>query len=130
MINDEDLTLTYAGANSSMLIYDPSKDFEDALIELRSDRMPIAYYLVMKSFKNQTIKLTPGTSLFLYSDGLVDQFGGEFNKKFQHRQLREFVLQTKDLPIETKGIVLEQAFNDWKGDNFQVDDVLVIGLKV
>ena len=84
----------------------------------------------MKSFSSQTIKLSKGDVLYLYSDGIVDQFGGPQNKKFQHEKLRQFIVDHKDLPIETQGIVLEQTFNSWKGSSFQVDDVLVRGLKV
>lgn len=130
VINDNDLTLTYSGANSSILVFNPANEKDQALVELRSDRMPIGYHPVMKSFTNQTLKLSKGTVLFMYSDGLVDQFGGPDGKKFQHAKLREFILQNRDLPIETQGIVLEQVFNKWKGQYFQVDDVLVMGLKV
>jgi hypothetical protein len=61
---------------------------------------------------------------------LIDQFGGPSNKKFQNTKLKDFIVQHKDLPIETQGIVLEQQFESWKGTTFQVDDVLVMGLKV
>jgi ligand-binding sensor domain-containing protein/serine phosphatase RsbU (regulator of sigma subunit) len=130
IINDDDLTLTYAGANSSILIFNPFKEEKDAITEFRSDRMPIGYHLIMKSFSSQTIKLSKGEVIYLYSDGIVDQFGGPQNKKFQHAKLRQFILEHKDLPIETQGIVLEQTFDSWKGNSFQVDDVLVMGLKV
>lgn len=130
VIDDDDLTLTYSGANSSMLIFNPEKGNLDAIRELRSDRMPIGYHLIMKSFTSQKVKLSKGDVLYLYSDGLVDQFGGPSNKKFQHTKLKDFIVQHKDLPIETQGIVLEQSFESWKGNSFQVDDVLVMGLKV
>lgn len=130
VINDDDLTLTYSGANSTMIIFNPEKGDMKAINELRSDRMPIGYHLIMKSFTSQQVKLSKGDIIYLYSDGLVDQFGGPENKKLQHTRFKEFIVQNKDLPIETQGIVLEQLFDNWKGNNFQVDDVLVMGLKV
>lgn len=130
IINDDDNTMAYAGANSSMIIFNPNKTGSEALTELRSDRMPIAYHLIMKSFTTTKVKLEKNSVLFLYSDGLVDQFGGTNDKKFQHTKLREFVLEHHELPLETQGIVLEQQFDKWKGENFQVDDVMVLGLKI
>ncbi len=130
VVNDDDLTLTYSGANSSIIIFNPMLQGDEAITEIRSDRMPIGYHPIMKSFTNHSVKLSKGSTLFMYSDGLVDQFGGQEGKKFQHSRLREFILQNKDLPIETQGIVLEQIFNKWRGQFFQVDDVLVMGLKI
>jgi ligand-binding sensor domain-containing protein/serine phosphatase RsbU (regulator of sigma subunit) len=130
VIDDQEMTLTYAGANSSIIVFDPEKEGVDVITELRSDRMPIAYHFVMKSFSNQTIKLAKGSILFLYTDGITDQFGWETNKKFQHNRLREFVISNKDLPLKTQGIVLEQTFMNWMGSHYQVDDVLVMGLKI
>jgi ligand-binding sensor domain-containing protein/serine phosphatase RsbU (regulator of sigma subunit) len=130
IIDDQEMTLTYSGANSSIIVFDPEKEGVDVIAELRSDRMPIAYHFVMKSFSNQTIKLTKGSILFLYTDGITDQFGWETNKKFQQNRLREFVISNKDLPLETQGMVLEQKFMSWMGSHYQVDDVLVMGLKI
>jgi ligand-binding sensor domain-containing protein/serine phosphatase RsbU (regulator of sigma subunit) len=130
VINDETSTLSYAGANSSIIIYNPANGDDSALQLVRSDRMPIAYHPFMKSFKSQNFKLTKGTTLFLFTDGLVDQFGGPSNKKFQQKRMQDFIVENRDLPMETQGIVLEQLFDSWKGETYQVDDLLVVGLKV
>jgi len=92
--------------------------------------MPISYHLVMKSFTNQIINLKKDSTLYLFSDGIIDQFGGEQGKKFQLFRLKNFIIENKNLPLETQGIALEQLFDKWKGDTYQVDDVLVLGIKV
>jgi len=130
VIDDEDKTLTYSGANSSMVVFEPNAKPGDEIVVLRSDRMPIAYHPLMKSFTNQVVPLTSETLIFLYSDGIIDQFGGPKNKKFQHHRLVDFIIYNKDLPLETQGIVIEQTFDKWKGKTYQVDDVLVMGLRV
>lgn len=130
IIDDERRTLTYAGANSSMVIFEPSKPNQEGVTVFRSNRMPIAYHPMMKSFTNEVYNLTNETVLFLFTDGVFDQFGGNNNKKFQQTRFVDFVVENKDLPIETQGIVLEQVFDKWKGKTYQVDDVLVLGLKV
>lgn len=130
VIDDVDKTLTYSGANSSMVIFEPNANQGEEIKVLRSDRMPIAYHPLMKSFTNKVVSLTNETVIFLYSDGIVDQFGGPRNKKFQHHRLVDSILYNKDLPLETQGIVIEQTFDKWKGKTYQVDDVLVMGLRV
>ncbi|MDY0199532.1 MAG: two-component regulator propeller domain-containing protein [Tenuifilaceae bacterium] len=131
IIDDTDNTLTYSGANSSMAIFEPlSSTNNESLTVVRSDRMPIAYHPLMKSFSNQKFSLSGDSVIFLFTDGVIDQFGGAKNKKFQHQRLMDFILENKDLPLETQGIVLEQTFDHWKGSTYQVDDVLVMGLKV
>ena len=130
IINDKEKTLNYSGANSCILISQKNDDEEQELIEIYSDRMPISYHLVMKSFTNQIINLKKDSTLYLFSDGIIDQFGGEQGKKFQLFRLKNFIIENKNLPLETQGIALEQLFDKWKGDTYQVDDVLVLGIKV
>ncbi|MDD2279173.1 MAG: two-component regulator propeller domain-containing protein [Bacteroidales bacterium] len=130
VVDDDTNTLTYSGANSVLTVYSPSKKATEALNEYRSDRMPIAHHLIMKPFSNQTIKIQKGDLVYLYTDGITDQFGGPQNKKFQPNNLRLFIHENKHLPVAEQGIILEKTFKAWKGKTFQVDDVLVMGLRV
>jgi ligand-binding sensor domain-containing protein/serine phosphatase RsbU (regulator of sigma subunit) len=130
VIDDENKTLTYSGANSSMVIFEPLASTDKQVSVIRSDRMPIAYHPLMKSFSNKVVPISNETVILLYSDGIVDQFGGPSNKKFQHHRLLEFIVENSELPVETQGIVLEQIFDKWKGKTYQVDDVLVMGLRL
>jgi serine phosphatase RsbU (regulator of sigma subunit) len=66
----------------------------------------------------------------MFSDGYSDQFGGPNTKKFRSSRLREFILEIHDLTLKEQKKRLEKAFLDWKGDNPQTDDVLIIGLKL
>ena len=130
IINDEDLTLNYAGAFSSMLILEPTEEIVPKVMEVKSDRMPISYHLVMRPFTNQQFKLKKDSVLYLFSDGLTDQFGGERGKKFQLTRFRDFINENHKLPLASQGVALENAFDKWKGSFFQVDDVLVMGLRI
>lgn len=130
IIDDEDMTLHYSGANSSIMLMQANETGNYDLNAFSSDRMPISYHLVMRSFTTQKIKLNKGDLIYLYSDGISDQFSGENGKKFQILRLRDFILDNYLLPLKTQGMALEQLFDAWKGDMFQVDDVLVMGVKV
>jgi serine phosphatase RsbU (regulator of sigma subunit) len=130
IIDDEANTLTYSGANTSIILFEPTKKEDNGITVLRSDRMPIAYHPLMKSFSNYVHPITKDTIIYIYSDGLIDQFGGPEGKKFQQTRLLDIILKTSNLPVETQGIVIEQAFDNWKDKMYQVDDVLFLGLKV
>lgn len=129
-IIDDDNTLTFAGGNSVISVFSHKKAGTHALRELRSDRMPVGHYSIMDPFVNQTIKVETGDKLYLYTDGITDQFGGEKNKKFQSVQLRIFLHEHYLLPMKEQGDALEKTFYEWKGDSFQVDDVLVVGVTI
>jgi ligand-binding sensor domain-containing protein/serine phosphatase RsbU (regulator of sigma subunit) len=130
IINDDDSSLLYSGANSSILILNTESDGSHTINEIHSDRMPISYYLIMKTFTYEKVMLKENSILYLFSDGIIDQFGGESEKKLQLSGLKNFILDNVNLPLESQGIVLEQFFDKWKGNSYQVDDVQVIGLKV
>lgn len=129
-IDDDTNTLTYSGANSVMVVYKAAQKPVDALQEYRSDRMPVGHHLIMNPFSNQTIQLEKGDMFYLYTDGLIDQFGGPHGKKFQPNNLRLFILENHQLPMAVQGEKLQEAFDQWKGKYFQVDDVMVMGVRV
>ena len=68
--------------------------------------------------------------MYLFSDGYIDQFGGEKNKKFNKSNFKELLKTIYEMPIDEQEGFLEYSFNNWKQDNDQTDDVLVIGIKV
>ena len=101
------------------------------LIETRGDKMPIGINAVMeKSFTNHIIKLKKGDLIYLFSDGYADQFGGPNDKKFKYKTLKELLIKISKKPMETQKKDLERCFNRWKGDREQIDDVLLMGLKI
>ena len=68
--------------------------------------------------------------LFLATDGFVDQFGGPKGKKFMRRRFRELLVETAALPVSEHESHLRNSFDTWRGEEEQVDDVLVVSMKV
>lgn len=143
-INYKTLKLQYAGAFNSMLLirkniastYTISNDRETFyggdMLEIRPDKCPIGsnWDGVADTFVNHTIQLQKDDCVYVYTDGFADQFGGPKGKKFKYNQLKDLLVSCSHLPITEHYYVLDKAFNDWKGQQEQVDDVLVIGLKI
>ncbi len=80
--------------------------------------------------QNHSIKLKKGDCFYIFSDGYADQFGGPNNKKFKTSRLQELLVEIHDKPMREQQQLVLDAFNSWKGSYEQVDDVLVIGIKV
>ena len=101
------------------------------LRETRGDKMPIGINAVKeKSFTNHDIRLQKGDLIYLFSDGYADQFGGPEDKKFKYYNLKKLLVKVCHKPMEAQKKALESSFLRWKAENEQVDDVLIIGLKV
>jgi len=81
-------------------------------------------------FKNYIINYKPGDRIYFFSDGLPDQIGGVAGRKYQARRIREAVVKYKDHPIEDVGKFFKEDFTEWKGNNKQIDDVLLIGIEL
>ena len=80
-------------------------------------------------FKNIVLNYKPGDRIFFFSDGLPDQIGGVSGRKYQARRIRETVVKYKDHPIEDVGKFFIEDFKEWKGENKQIDDVLMMGIE-
>lgn len=117
----------FAGANNPLVMVRNKQ-----VIKIRGDRFPIGAFEGDKAqkFKNNEIDLIEGDCLYLFSDGYADQFGGPENKKFMSRRFEEVLLQINDLPMEEQKRTLVERLKHWMGNNEQVDDILVIGIKV
>ena len=103
----------------------------DELIEVRGDKMPIGIaYMTETSFTNHKISVLSGDQIYLFSDGFADQFGGPDEKKFRYGQFKELLLSINKQKMEKQRMLLDKKFNQWMGDVEQVDDVLVIGMKI
>lgn len=100
------------------------------IIDLPKDKMPVGKGEKMDTFALQTITLQVGDTLYLYTDGYADQFGGPRGKKFKYKPLNESLLVICNENTDKQKSILEKQFTDWKGDLEQVDDVLVIGIKI
>ena len=119
--------LEFAGAFRPMLV----SRRDGTLLEISGSRYPIGFYSgITKQFEKHVIQTKPGDSIYLFTDGYVDQFGGEFNKKLNRRHFKELVQSMQGMAMDEQEAFLEYAFNNWKQDNEQTDDILVIGLQV
>ncbi len=82
-----------------------------------------------ENFKNFVINYKPGDRIYFFSDGLPDQIGGVSGRKYQARRIREAAVKYKDHPIEDVGKFFTEDFKEWKGDNKQIYDVLLMGIE-
>ena len=99
---------------------------------MQADKSPIGVNVngVVDSFTNHEISMLPGDMVYLFSDGYADQFGGPKGKKFKYKQLRDLFMQISSRPVDEQQVAMKNAFHSWKGDLEQVDDVLVIGMRI
>jgi len=117
--------LEYAGAFNPLIIARRGE-----IIEAKADRFAIGHSTTKKNdFTNHTIKLEHGDTVYLFSDGYADQFGGPDCKKFKTANLKELLASIHEKPMDMQRDILEQRFNEWKADDEQIDDVLIIGRK-
>ncbi len=112
-------------------ICEPSQIIENQyLYVFKGDRQPIGYEEEMKNFSQVSIKTEKEDQLYLFSDGYADQFGGPDNKKLKYKRFKEILLRNAAMPYIEQRAVLEHYFQQWKGSNRQVDDVLITGVKL
>jgi len=120
-------TLKYAGANNPLWII---RKGATEIKEIKANKEPIGKYEKLTSFTTHTIQLNEGDSFYIFSDGFSDQFGGEKGKKFKGAQFKKLLLSLQDKPIDAQLKVIDDTFEDWRGDIEQVDDVCIIGVRV
>ncbi|MFZ6050443.1 SpoIIE family protein phosphatase [Halocola ammonii] len=126
MLDTESLKLECAGAQNPIFIVRGGK-----LRQYPGDKMSIGDFDAdAPEFTNHSIQLKKGDNVYVFSDGFADQFGGEKGKKFMKKQFRELILEISDLPMKAQEDRLIDSLLDWKGDYEQVDDILVIGVRV
>lgn len=101
------------------------------IVKLRADKMPIGIYETEnRPFTNQEVKLEKGDSFYLFTDGYVDQIGGPKRKSFKSKYLRDLLLSIHEKDMEEQKIILEQRIEEWRGEVEQIDDILVMGIRV
>ena len=102
------------------------------LFEIKGDSHPIGNYFdnTLRPFTNHKIDLFEGDVIYLFSDGYADQFGGPREKKFTYGRFRELLIKISQLPANEQEVKVHEALVNWQGDTWQLDDILVIGIKV
>lgn len=116
--------LEWAGANNPLFLVQNGE-----LTHVKGDKMPVAIHDRMEPFTLNTFKLQKGDTVYTFSDGYVDQFGGENQKKFLSKNFKDVIMSIQDKTMYEQGVKLNEVFEEWKKDVEQVDDVTVIGLK-
>jgi serine phosphatase RsbU (regulator of sigma subunit) len=126
-IESKKMIMQYAGAFNPIYIIRNGE-----LNELKADRMPLGYnqFNNEKPFTNQQVDISANDSIYMFSDGFVDQFGWRTDKKFMTRNFKSLLLEIQNVPMKAQKVLLENAFNNWKGDVEQLDDILVMGLQM
>lgn len=125
-IDRENKILVFAGAMNPIYIFR-----EGSIIELKPDRMPVGFYdNEDRSFSQTKVRLMSGDQIYMFSDGYYDQFGGTDNVKMKSLGFKEVLRQCVNKPKEEQMLILEEKFNEWRGDNPQVDDISVVGFEI
>ena len=138
-------SLEYAGANNPLwiirdksmkegtsygIIHQSDVNQDKILVEIKADKQPIGRYDNRKPYTNHVVQLTASDSIYIFSDGFPDQFGGKKGKKFKYRPFKDLLLSIQNHSMEDQHLKIEQSFDDWKGALEQIDDVCVIGVRV
>lgn len=133
IIHKNSRKLQFAGAyNPLYLIRQQTKTNENVycLEQIKADRMPIGVHPKKKPFTNHIIDIKKGDLLYTFSDGYIDQFGGRSEKKFLTKRFQQLLLNICHAPMPEQKQLLAKNLSAWQGNYPQIDDILVIGIKV
>jgi serine phosphatase RsbU (regulator of sigma subunit) len=137
ILNKKDNELIYAGAYSPLWLFRPrdKHDLNQAsgvmdFSEFKADRQPAGIYQKEKPFTEHRIQLDKGDRFYIFSDGFYSQFGGERGEKLKKKPFQEIMTRVSQLPMSLQKVALKSAFNQWQGNENQIDDVLVMGVEV
>lgn len=127
VINTKTNDLEYAGANNPMYIIRNNK-----ILKFKPTRNPIGSYVKIEAFKNNKIQILPNDNIYMFTDGFIDQFGGNKDEyeKFYISQFDKLLLSINEMSFEKQRKILEKRIKEWQGENKQIDDMLIIGVKV
>lgn len=121
-----DNQLEFAGANNPLYVVRDKK-----LIQVKPDKFAIgAFEPGTKNYTNHRVQLQKNDVVYVFSDGFADQFGGDKGKKFMYKQFKDLLVSISHLPMAEQRNMLENAVESWRGSFEQIDDILVIGVKV
>lgn len=143
-LNKKELLLEYSGAYNPLYIIrksdtltvnntdlQPVISTDDIhLFEIKATKKPIGNVDSDRNFHNHSISLQKEDLIIIFSDGYADQFGGPRGKKFMYKPLKKLLISLYNDETSSIASKLESRFEEWKGEEEQVDDVIVIGVRV
>ncbi len=124
-IDRKNRKIHWAGAYNPLILIRKKE-----LIEYKPDKMPIGIHDTMNSFSCTEIPYEKGDCIYLFSDGYYDQFGGEESRKLMRKPFKETLTRISEFSMNNQCDILDNNFENWKKDQEQVDDVLVIGIRL
>ncbi len=138
------LEAAYEGVDIGLIIYNkPAKNIKFAgaflslyliadkkILTINGDRMPVGQYLLEKEFTEHEINAIPGIMLYLATDGFQDQISQDTNSRFSKRRLRNLFLDISDKPAHVQKRLIIDKFYQWKGNEPQLDDVTILGIRI
>lgn len=116
--------LQYSGSYNPLILIRNNE-----IISIKADRIPIGFYEVTGNFTLHEINIEKNDTIYLFSDGIVDQFGGPKTKRFMFKHLKEILLSIHGKPMSMQKEILTEELNRWKGDSVQTDDIMVLGIR-
>ncbi len=121
------MNMEYAGSNRPLYLLS-----DGVLKEIKPDKLGIGGFRLNKDahFTSHAVDLKRGDCIYLFTDGYADQFGGKDGRKMLSKRMRELILTLQDLPMKEQELRFNSFFEEWKGDHEQVDDVLIIGIRI
>jgi len=125
-INFKENEVIYSGAHRPLYLLRNGE-----VIQFKGDKYPIGgmQYQGANNFTDHHLKIEPGDSIYFFSDGLPDQFGGPEGRKIGPKKIRQMIQANEEKDIRETKVVFSDLFTEWKGDTKQIDDVLMIGIK-
>jgi len=137
IFDERQMKLYIAAANNPVWLVSPpgisTELWEEPwqLSQVSPDKQPIGKFREeVLSFEAKSISVEKGEMIYLFSDGYADQFGGSKGKKFKYKPLQDLLASIARLPTAEQAHILEKTLKDWQGKHEQVDDILIVGIRV
>ena len=127
VVDKQEKTLEFSSALRPMYLFSG-----EGFVEVKGDKNPITSSIsgtTITSFTKHTFKFNEGDMFYIFSDGIIDQFGGESGKKYLTKRFKQLLFEINPLSMREQKDIIKKDFDDWRGDYDQVDDILVIGIR-
>ncbi len=123
--NTETGELEYSGANNPLILVNSDGE----VVKYKPVRNPVGIYFKEKPFESIIINIQKGDTIYLFSDGVVDQFGSADNKKYTIKRLKNLLAEIHNKPLNEQKQIINKVIDDWKGLQRQTDDITIMGIK-